>query len=1223
MSNVTLTVGMPTYDWNALYQTALQSGTFNITDNSSQTSLTLTTGSTQLVIQGIDLRADGARHLTAGSITGWIVSSAGQEVARIENFSVPGSFVDLQTVLSELEAPAPNYAAINDALANLLMMEPFTVVGSNDRDVFGTSLVGGDVVNLNGGNDAYIIDAPASAVSVDGGNGRDYMQIGLVLGTGVVLDFGAGQVLNRDTFDVLANFTSFEDGRGSQFDDTIYVSNNAADSFFIEASLGNDDYQLGGDSYARLSYRFFENLTGIAGGIDVNLAFGFVIKPGLGGHDVVWNVDTIQGTNYADTFFGRGWGFDEFEGMDGADSFNGSGGVDRVNYAAELGSGGVFVNLSSASNAGSATGSGTILLAAGAALDTYGNIDTLISIEEITGTDLRDKIVGDDKDNAFWGNGDNDRLYGNGGQDRIFGGDGNDAIYGGDGGDSLFGDAGNDTIYGEAGDDYINGGEGSDIINAGSGNFDFIAGSAGNDSIDGDEGYDMIAFDDFDRQQDANGDGNPGGQDEHAADRINVILQNGVGAGTITGFFGINPDLVTPTKLSLNQTFANVERIRGTEGNDSFVVGSGFSNTEDAYSSFNDPIRRGLGSFGLVGGKGNDTFTDAGATGLAMIDYNEEKYTHLDFDDDNGEWGDNGESGVAVNLSATNQNIAGFGVVAAGRARDTWGDLDTISGITAFQLTETDDVLFAGQNGVAVDARDGDDVFTGGIGADQFRGGRGNDTANGGNGNDNLDGNEGDDVLRGGNGSDQVNGQSGNDTLYGDGGNDSLSGDDGNDILYGGFGRDDLNAGSGNDSLYGEAGNDYLNGDDGQDLLDGGDGDDELYGGFGNDTLLGGRGDDRLNGQEDDDILVGGRGDDRLNGNDGNDTIHGDDVGSIDMAGGNDRINGGQGNDLIFGGYGHDRINGDDGQDTIHGGYGDDRIDGGNGDDIIDGDAGEDDIFGGAGNDVIDGGGGNDTIDGGDDNDTISGGDGEDDLYGGDGDDILEGGGGHDIFGGGLGNDTYVLGGEAEGVDQIWEEGGIDTVTSTITRSIANMGQIENLTLLGNSVADATGNSLDNIITGNDTANVLWGADGNDTLLGLDGADTLFGGAGDDRISGGLRRDVLIGEGGNDIFDFDSIDDAGNFGQRDVITDFSQILGNRDHIDLTGIDANILTGGDDAFVFNATMGAGFSGAGSLTWAQQVAQNRTLIMGDVDGNGTVDFQIELTGLITLTADDFWL
>lgn len=1231
MSDFIFTVGEPTYNWNTLFASVLDLGTFNITNNTPQTSLTLTIGTTQLVINGTGLQADASRHLTAGSIVSVVLTSNGQEVVRAQNFAAPHSFAELQALLTEYDKPVPDPLVISAALAQFALMEPANVTGSNDRDVFQTSIVGGDVVNLNGGNDAYIILRPATAVTVDGGSGNDFLQIESGGNSGVNFNFGTGEVRVNDTYDLLASFTSFEAGRGSQYADTFLGSNNEDDSLFIEASLGYDQYYLGGESYVRLSYRNFFQQTGIAGGINVNLSTQTITKAGAGGVDRVNGADTIQGTDYTDTFYGSVWR-DEFEGMDGADSFNGSGGNDRVNYSVEFGTRGVFVNLSDTSSSGAVTGTSTIVVAAHTARDSYGNLETLTSIEDIVGTDVNDRIVGDSKDNIFWGEAGLDRLYGNGGDDELHGGDGNDYLYGGDGNDDLYGGASNDTINGDEGNDHINGGEGNDTINAGGGDFDNIEGSGGSDTVDGANGYDMYAFDEFDRGEDANGDGNPGNQNEHAGDTIAVTLEFGEGAGKITGYFGLNSTKPAPTRLAVNQTFTNLERIRGTEGNDTFNMGVAFANSLYASTLTGDERFPDTGVFELVGGKGNDTFTDNYFTRAVIVNYHEERWSHPDFNGDNDyRWGDGGELGVAVNLSATNKNIAGFGVVTAGRARDTWSNTDTLTGILAVRLTDAADVFYASDDGVWALAEGGDDRFFGGTGIDVFIGGRGNDIGSGGNGNDYLNGQDGDDTLSGGNGHDEIQGGNGKDILSGEGGRDQISGGDDDDIINGGDHADFLNGDNGNDTIHGDASNDDISGGDGNDQLFGDDGYDEVYGDDGNDTIEGNAGDDRLRGGSGLDIVIGGLGDDRIDGDDDDDTLYGDDIASADLLGGNDRINGGQGNDTIRGGHGHDDLQGDDGEDVIRGGFGDDHINGGADNDLLYGEDGEDDIYGDSGNDTIFGDNGDDSVNGAEGTDVLYGGAGNDDLYGGDGeyDDILEGGTGSDNLGGGLGNDIYVLGNEAQDADMIWEMGGVDLVTSTITRSIANLGgQIENLTLIGADAIDGVGNWMDNVLRGNENTNTLQGGDGGDTLYGNGGADTLLGEFGNDFIIGGLGRDVMTGGDGDDTFDYNLSTETGKtIPTRDLITDFSQAVGNRDIIDLFDVDAVSNVGGNQTFSFVALKGGAFAGAGSLIWTQQnpagTVNDKTLVMGDVNGDGVADFHIELTGLIDLTVADFIL
>ena len=62
------------------------------------------------------------------------------------------------------------------------------------------------------------------------------------------------------------------------------------------------------------------------------------------------------------------------------------------------------------------------------------------------------------------------------------------------------------------------------------------------------------------------------------------------------------------------------------------------------------------------------------------------------------------------------------------------------------------------------------------------------------------------------------------------------------------------------------------------------------------------------------------------------------------------------------------------------------------------------------------------------------------------------------------------------------------------------------------------------------------------------------------------------------------------------------------------------TPGDQAFSFIG-MGAFSSVGGQLRYAQTAT--KTIIRGDVDGDGAKDFEIILDGLNTLTAGDFIL
>lgn len=149
---------------------------------------------------------------------------------------------------------------------------------------------------------------------------------------------------------------------------------------------------------------------------------------------------------------------------------------------------------------------------------------------------------------------------------------------------------------------------------------------------------------------------------------------------------------------------------------------------------------------------------------------------------------------------------------------------------------------------------------------------------------------------------------------------------------------------------------------------------------------------------------------------------------------------------------------------------------------------------------------------------------------------------------------------------------------------------------------------------------------GNDTLVGGGGNDVINGGDGFDYLTGGAGRDVLAGGAHQDIFFFNSWAESGKTAAtRDIIKDFVHL---QDDINFSNIDANGSAAGNTAFRFLAVNGAAFTGVkGQLHWLQinaaGTANDKTIIEGDINGDKIADFQIELTGLKTLTAADFIL
>ncbi len=440
-----------------------------------------------------------------------------------------------------------------------------------------------------------------------------------------------------------------------------------------------------------------------------------------------------------------------------------------------------------------------------------------------------------------------------------------------------------------------------------------------------------------------------------------------------------------------------------------------------------------------------------------------------------------------------------------------------------------------------------------------------NDSLTGDAGANRLDGGLGDDLLIGGLGADQLIGGGGVDTAdYGA----ALAGvivDLKTGVVTGGGGADSL---SGIENVTGSAFNDRLTGFTGVNVLDGGDGDDQLSGFGDDDSLIGGLGND---------LLIGGAGNDRIDGGIGRDTasykgaIAGGGV-TVSLLSGTS--SGAQGNDTLI------KI-----EDLIGSDF----------DDVLTGDKGVNQINGGAGNDSLNGGLGIDTVSyaGAASAVTVSllagqatGGAGTDQLLGfeniigSDFNDSLTGDGGDNVLVGGLGNDT--LNGGA----------GLDTADYSGASSavVADLG-------LGTAILGLETDSLTGIET-------LLGSKFGDSLTGDLSANGLNGGRGDDLITGGGGSDQLTGGVGKDVFLYTSLSDS-TLAASDLITD----LGGKDRINLSALDADTNTAGDQGFL----QVAAFTGAaGQLRLTYDAGAQQTTLAVDVNGDGLADFALLIAG-----------
>lgn len=173
-----------------------------------------------------------------------------------------------------------------------------------------------------------------------------------------------------------------------------------------------------------------------------------------------------------------------------------------------------------------------------------------------------------------------------------------------------------------------------------------------------------------------------------------------------------------------------------------------------------------------------------------------------------------------------------------------------------------------------------------------------------------------------------------------------------------------------------------------------------------------------------------------------------------------------------------------------------------------------------------------------------------------------------------------------------------NTILSSATAALGE-GAVR-LVLLGSANINGSGNDQSNTIRGNSGANVISGGDGNDILCG------------------GKGRDVLVGGAGQDRFDFNScLDTAKSAVLRDRITDFEQGV---DRIDLCSIDARSNVAGNQCFKWIGSQNF-HDRAGELRFVQFGSD--IIILGDVDGDGRADFQIEIDKIAGISRADFIL
>ena len=315
-------------------------------------------------------------------------------------------------------------------------------------------------------------------------------------------------------------------------------------------------------------------------GVDASAA-GYTFRLGTGSNN------TITGSSGTDVIYGFG-GADSLSGGSGNDFLFGGTGDDTLSGGAgdDLLSGGDGTDTASYSDIASGV---TVSLAISGAQNTVGaGLDTLISIENLTGTNYADTLTGDSNANV---------LNGAGGDDALTGGAGNDSLYGGAGNDTyLFGLLdGADTIYETSG----NGSSDRILIQSGAAALTSL--SAYDSNTNTNSGNLVIEL----NGQTITVDGHYSGTNSQTGvEYINF------GGATFAGYaLGSGDYTISKSDPDTTGSGASAGRtVSGTNGND-FIAGE---------SGTNDIINGGSGNDLIFGGTGNDTLSGGGDNDLLV-----------------------------------------------------------------------------------------------------------------------------------------------------------------------------------------------------------------------------------------------------------------------------------------------------------------------------------------------------------------------------------------------------------------------------------------------------------------------------------------------------------------------------------------------------------------------------------------------------------------------------
>ncbi|MDC0933601.1 hypothetical protein OAR97_07085, partial [Arcobacteraceae bacterium] len=1113
--------------------------------------------------------------------------------------NVTDTFIDIENIIASAGNDTLTGNASDNTLQGLAGDDIIEGGAGDDYLDGGTNTSVGDTVNYSTANEGVNVDLGIDGTSqnVSAGQGNDtFIGIENVIGSAYSDTFksntSVSNTFNGGTTD-LSDATNPANEQASDENDTVDYSSllNATDKIVVDLSNTSNNVSVTVSNVLQSPDTLIniENVTGsfgddtFTGNSDSNIFLGgdgddtFLIT----GASVGSESDTLDGGNNTST----------------GDTVDFSG-VTDVNY---------FVDVDLASQ--------DLYLKDNSASNIIVRDDTVLNIENITGTQNEDTIRGNSSANILKGESGTDSIYGNEGADIIYGGsntddvltattyevlDGgadDDTIYGGTGNDSILGGTGvgEDTLYGEAGNDIIKGGSGIDIIDGGADDDtlkgdageDTIYGGLGDDEIEGGTEGDLIYGDDLSNTDTAGGDdilsGGDGtdtiyggyGDDTLSGGSNDDDLYGGEGSDTVTYENSVNSvvvNLSTQTAVGEgNDTLGSIENAIGSAYDDTFISDFNASNIFDGNESLNEITGDSISYETIV-----------------VTDPTVDK--------------------VVINLSTeVGEVLIGDGYFEADVTYNNGVDSFTDYLINIENITGStgNDTITGASDENKIYGLDGDDVLSGGADDDYLHGGAGNDTAsyiektvsvtvdfinNTATTTTEIDTLESIENAIGGSAKDTfiMNEDNATNIIDGQGDEDTISyenySSNGVTVNLSTILAQNIQT-SDSDTLTSI---EHITGSTKADTIIGSSDANSIVGGSGNDTFIAGtdiNNDGTMDTWADDgaDYIDGGDG----TGDWADYSIIGDDstVGTngieVTLDNSNEvtvNVNGQAGVDTLLN---IENISGTQDSDSITGDALNNSILGNTGDDIISGEGGLDNLFGGAGNDTISGGAGNDTIIGGADDDTLTGDVGDDDIYGGTYDGTT-----HVDFGIDTVDYTDALEDLTINLDLNESDGATyiglsDGFGGTQGQGDDNLYGIEN-------VIGSNSSAVKDTIYGSAVSNVITSQAGDDYIEARDGDDTVIAGSGDDTIVATSANDGADyydgGATGSDTLDYSVLNE-------DIIVDLS-VAANTEFVSGSGTNDSwtvSITGGDNDIIKDIENFIGGAGDDTITMNSGVNQ----------------------------------